>query len=187
MVGATVTIADQYREYCETPSDIYLHLPRLVEVVRELDAKHVIELGTRSGVSTVAFLHALEETDGRLTSIDLDAPPAIESPRWTFIQGDDLDPRILYGLEPADLVFIDTSHLYEQTVAELHVYKHLVNPGGIIALHDTQLPQPIGAPRRPSFPVRTAIEDFVAEEDLYWVEFPECWGLGLISLGDRNG
>ena len=60
-----MTLAELYAEQCATPSDIYLHLPRFVEMVELLDASHVIELGTRTGVSTIAWLHALERTGGR--------------------------------------------------------------------------------------------------------------------------
>lgn len=176
------TLEDRYDELCVTPSDIYLHLPRLVALVTELNAQHVIELGTRSGVSTVAFLHALEQTGGRLTSVDIDPGPDLESDRWQFIQGDDLDPAIVSTLEPADIVFIDTSHLYEQTVAELNVYRWLVKPGGRIVLHDTQLAHPMGAPHRPSFPVRTAVDEFCAAESFEWTEFTDCFGLAVIQV-----
>lgn len=177
-----MNLTEHYEALCRTPSDIYLHLPRLHALVLELGAGHVIELGTRSGVSTVAFLDALEHTGGRLTSIDLDPPPALESERWTFIRGDDLDPRIVADLDPADIVFIDTSHLYEHTIAELNVYRWLVRPGGRIVCHDTQLEHPIGAPSRPRFPVRTAIEEFVAAEQLEWFEHTDCFGLGVITI-----
>ncbi len=100
-----------YQQACATPSDIYLHLPRMVELVKALDAQHVLELGTRTGVSTTAWLYALRSTGGRLTSVDLDAKPPIgEFDHWTYIQGDDCDPAIIDLLEPADIVFIDTSH-----------------------------------------------------------------------------
>ncbi len=177
-----MTLTDSYRELCETPSDIYLHLPRLAEQVKRLDAQHVIELGTRSGVSTVAFLHALEQTGGRLTSIDIDPGPELTSDRWTFIQGDDLDPEIVSTLEPADIVFIDTSHFYDQTVRELNTYRWLVKPGGQIICHDTHLEHPIGAPSRPAFPVRTAITEFCVENGFQWIEHRDCWGLGIITV-----
>lgn len=172
-----------YRRLCAKPSDIYQHLPTFVSLVEELDAKHVIELGTRTGVSTIAWLYALEKTGGRLTSVDIDERPAIgEYDHWTFVQGDDLDPKIVAALDDADIVFIDTSHLYDHTRAELNVYRHLVKPGGVIVLHDTMLEQPIGAPRRPRFPVRTAIEEFCASEKLEWTNDPRCWGLARIEV-----
>ena len=182
MVAAV--LADLYAEQCATPSDVYLHLPRMVELVETLNAQHVLELGTRTGVSTIAWLYALEQTGGRLTSVDIDArPPIGDYDHWTFIQGDDLDPTVVASLDQANIVFIDTSHLYEHTVAELNIYRWLVKPGGVIVCHDTQLPRPEGAPARPAYPVRTAIEEFVAAEGFDWYEFPDCWGLGIIKVG----
>jgi len=171
-------LADRYEQLCATPSDIYMHLPTFVRLVEELDAQHVIELGTRTGVSTVAWLYGLEKTGGRLTSVDIDPKPNIEDwPHWTFHQADDLDPRLLTELDPADIVFIDTSHHYRQTLAELHVYRHLVRPGGRIVLHDTELPFPEGAPvGDPRFPVRKAIEQFCADEGLEFTVDPNTSG-----------
>lgn len=178
-----MSLAELYAERCETPSDIYLHLPRFVAMVEELNAQHVIELGTRSGVSTIAWLHALERTGGRLTSIDIDPRPSIgEWPHWTFIQGDDEDPDVVGQLDVADIVFIDTSHLYEHTLRELNLYRWLVRPGGLLVLHDTMLEQPEGAPPRPRFPVRTAVEEFCRAENFGWINVPDCWGLGVIRV-----
>ncbi len=173
----------EYERLCTVPSDIVGHLPRFAELVVKLDAQHVIELGTRSGVSTVAWLYGLQATGGRLTSIDLDPGPDLDAENWTFVQGDDLDPQIVAGLDQADIVFIDTSHHFEQTVAELGVYRHLVRPGGVICCHDTMLERPPGSsPVGPRFPVRRAVEEFVGDEGFEWVEYPESYGLGVITI-----
>lgn len=181
---ALVTLESEYARLCATPSDIYLHLPRFVEMVQTLNTQHVIELGTRTGVSTVAFLYALEATGGRLTSVDLDGQPPIgEHPHWTFIQGDDMDPAISGGLDPAEIVFIDTSHHYLHTLRELHTYRWLVKSGGLIVCHDTELPIPEGHPHGdPVFPVKRAIERFVDETGFDWLNVPECYGLGIIKV-----
>lgn len=181
--GTTRQLASEYRRLCETPSDIYLHLPRFVDLVLDRSAQHVVELGTRTGVSTIAWLYGLASTVGRLTSIDIDErPPIGDFDHWTFVQGDDLDPSIVGQLEPADIVFVDTSHHYDHTLAELHVYSHLVRRPGLIVCHDTELPIPDGAPARPLYPVRTAIEHFCDDEGFSWSNTPECWGLGVIEI-----
>ena len=178
-----MTLALEYERVCREPSDIYMHLPRLVALVEELQAEHVIELGTRTGVSTIAWLYALERTGGRLTSVDIAARPSIgDHEHWTFIQSDDLNPLLLGALRPAEIVFIDTSHLYEQTRAELNIYRHLVKPGGVLVLHDTMLERPEGAPPLPRFPVRTAVAEFCEAEGFEWVNFPDCWGLAVIKI-----
>lgn len=177
------TLESEYERLCVTPSDIYLHLPRLVAMVVDRNAQHVIELGTRTGVSTVAWLYGLEQTGGRLTSVDIDERPDIgEWPHWTFHQADDLDGDLLGVLDDADIVFIDTSHDFFHTRAELNVYRWLVKPGGLMVLHDTELERPLGTPVRPRFPVRTAIEEFCAAEGFEWVNHPECFGLGVIEV-----
>lgn len=174
--------AAEYERLCKTPSDIHVHLPRFVGLVTQMNAQHVIELGTRSGVSTVAWLHGLHLTGGRLTSIDLDPGPDITSDRWTFIQGDDLDPAIVSELDPADIVFVDTSHLYEHTLRELNVYRWLVKPGGVMVLHDTELPQPIGAPPVPRYPVMTAVREFCEANGFQWTNDPACYGRAEIRI-----
>lgn len=178
-----MNLTAEYERLCETPSDIVGHLPRFVDLVRKLDAQHVVELGVRDGVSTVAWLYALQSTGGRLTSIDTEPGPALGVASWTFIQGDDLDPRIIADLDPADIVFIDTSHFYEQTLAELSVYRHVVKPGGVICCHDTMLERPPGSSwLGPAFPVRTAIAEFVGDEGFEWIEYPDSYGLGVITI-----
>jgi len=173
----------QYRELCETPSDIYLHLPRFVALVGSLNAQHVIELGSRSGVSTVAWLYGLAITGGRLTSVDLDPAPEVGSwSHWRHIQGDDLSMNVLGQLDGADIVFIDTSHHYEQTVKELHVYRWLVKPGGVIVCHDTELPIPEGAPPHPRFPVKKAVVEFCEAEGFDVKFYEDCWGLAVIKV-----
>ena len=175
-----MTLADDYDRVCRTPSDIYEHLPRFVELAK--DAEHVIELGTRTGVSTIAWLYGLEG-HGRLTSVDIDAKPDIgEYDHWTFIQGSDLDPAVINQLEPADVVFIDTSHLYEHTLAELNIYRYLVKPGGRIVCHDTMLERPEGAPVKPRFPVMVAVNEFATAEGLKWTNDAKCWGLAEIEV-----
>jgi predicted O-methyltransferase YrrM len=113
-----------YRQACKTPSDIYEHLPTFVDIATRMKAQTVIELGTRGGVSTVAWLYAMEQTGGHLWSVDVDPAPMFGAhERWTFIQGDDTKPETLAQLpDKADIVFIDTSHLYVHTLQELNIY-----------------------------------------------------------------
>jgi cephalosporin hydroxylase len=178
------SLNDMYAQQCATASDIYQHLPTLVELVKETDAQHVIELGTRTGVSTIAWLYGLEQTGGRLTSIDIDARPAIgEWDRWTFIQGDDTDPNVYSDLEPAEIVFIDTSHHYQHTRTELRLYRWLVKPGGLIVLHDTELPWPEGADTRDgAYPVKRAVTEFCQEYGYEFRNYTNCFGLGIVRV-----
>lgn len=187
VLAGPVTLEALYAELAATPSDINEHMARLRATVERHNADNVIELGVRSGVSSVAFLAGLENTGGHLWSVDIDPKPTLGletdiADRWTFIQGDDLDPDTFVQLPKADIVFIDTNHFYDQTIAELSLYRWKVNRGGCIILHDTQLEHPIGAPPKPAFPVRVAIEEFVAGSGYSWIDHPPWPGLGIIDI-----
>ena len=178
-----VAVAELYEKARTTPSDFYEHVPFVAGLVTRLRAKTVIELGTRTGVSTAGWLFGLAQTGGHLWSVDLDPEPDLGiTAGWTFIQGDDLSSEVFGRLPDADIVFIDTSHEYRHTLAELHLYRWKVRPGGLMVLHDTELPRPLGTPRLPRFPVKTAIEQFCHDEGLSWSNRPNNFGLGVIEV-----
>lgn len=166
----------EYGRRAAAPSDIVDHLPRLVALVDETNAAHVIELGVRAGNSTIAWLYGLERTGGTLTSVDVSEPDVGPWPRWRFIHGDDLSDDVIAQMDGADIVFIDTTHEYDQTHAELVAYAPLVRAGGRIVLHDTELV--IGGTK----PVTDAIEQFVGSTGLSWTNNPACNGLGEIVM-----
>src|SRR5262245_25544896 len=135
-----MNLEEHWQRVQTEPSDIIDHLPQLHQLVIDIDARHVIELGVRWGTSTVMWLHALEQTGGHLTSVDINpAPDWLQHPRWTFIQGDDMDDELIERVPDADIVFIDTSHHYAHTLAELNWYSQQVRPGGVIVCHDTEV------------------------------------------------
>jgi len=173
-------IGDLYEMQLAQPSDIVEHLPYFVELAQH--AQTVIELGVRTGVSTVAWLYGLEQSGGHLWSVDIAPAPSLPSRQWTFILGDDLD---VVGQLPdeVDVVFIDTSHHYQRTLDELAAYLPKVRSGGTIVLHDTELEVPEDTPAGdPPFPVKTAIAKFCDEHQLIWSNRPNCWGLASISV-----
>lgn len=178
-----MTLEDRYFRATITPSDINEHLPAFVGMCCALNAKNVIELGTRGAVSTVAWLYGLEMTGGHLWSVDIDPAPPLPEKNWTFIRGDDLDLEVIKQLpDEVDVVFIDTSHAYQHTLAELNIYRWKVRPGGKIVLHDTELHRVYGLTNQPPYPVRCAVEQFCFDEDLS-VEFrTNNNGLGIISI-----
>jgi predicted O-methyltransferase YrrM len=176
-------IAGEYNLRCQMRSDIVDHLPRLHQEA-SVAGVTVIELGVRSGNSTSAFLLAAEQQDGHVYSVDIDRPrlPWAGHPRWTFMMGDDL---LLADDLPngVDVLFIDTSHHYSHTLAELDRYVPKVRFGGVVLLHDSELERPDGAPHGdPAFPVRKAVEEYCAREVLSPEFVSGCHGLGVIRI-----
>jgi hypothetical protein len=105
-------------------------LPTLYEYGSKVD--HITEFGVRSGMSTIAFLHANPK---QLISYDINPYSLITSdqcPNFKFIQADVLNVKI----EETDLLFIDTYHSYGQLTSELKL--HGSRARRYIILHDTE-------------------------------------------------
>ena len=167
MTGALA--ATNLHQFATEWVDCVPHYPTLINLAR--GAKTVIEWGVRGGVSTWALLDGLPE-DGHLWSVDIIdcvVPPRVsEDPRWTFLVGDDLNIAIQRQLPAeADLIFIDTSHTYEQTAAELALAAQMTRK---IALHDYALDD-----------VKRAVDEFCAREGWH-VAFHERSQWGFVVL-----
>lgn len=181
-IGGTLTVTDQFFRNIEMSSDINEHLCFMVDVCIEVNAKKIIELGVRQGVSTTAWLHGLDQTDGHLWSVDIAGRPEVHSSRWTFIQGSDTDVATLDQLpDEVDVVFIDTSHTYAHTVEELALYFPRVVSGGRIVLHDTEVESPDGTDDN-NYPVKRAVEQFCDANGLTWSNRTNNNGLACIEI-----
>lgn len=189
-------LAERYKRLSNEPSDMHEHMPTFVDAVRELKATKVIELGVRYGLSTIAWLYALEGK-GHLWSVDCSFPVAAPGEElnyldtqgplgivdfWTFILGYDTWQAVLDALpKEVDIVWLDTNHVYEETLVELDLYYPRVRSGGRIYLHDTAIETTGNATTpQPPFPVLTAMEEFCTKRYLKWTNNPSCFGLGTI-------
>lgn len=149
--------------------DMQPHVETLTALAAE--ATTLVELGVRGAVSTWALLNGLP-ANGTMVSVDIDGtvvdtlPERVRNdPRWRIVIGDDLDA----DLPPADLVFIDTSHEYHHTIAELDLAVRL--RAKVIVLHDYALPD-----------VADAVHGFLRRTGGELVVEPSEWGLAVIRL-----
>lgn len=187
MPAGSSTLMDDYRQRAEPWSDIQDCLERLHTAAAAYPQVSILELGVRWGTSTAALLAAAEQAGGHLWSVDIATTPELEQVRerwetsghWTFIVGNDMD--IDWAGPGWDVLFIDTSHAYDHTLAELRKYVPLVKPGGVVYLHDTKLETPeLVGPTLP-YPVARALDTFCAETGREWVELGAQYGLGKIT------
>ena len=141
--------------------------------------KVVVELGVRYGTSTVALLAAVNDSGGHLYSVDISDCSHVlrEEPNWTFILGDDMEVVKGWNM-PIDHLFIDTSHTFEHTLAELREWGKWVKIGGIITLHDLYVYATEGKQE-----VQDAIEQYMKEtpEKYDFKVFEKSYGLGLLK------
>ena len=169
-----------YQLRLTTWSDMAEQSHLLRDAVRQYWQPVIAELGTRTGESTSALLSAASSCGGRMWSVDIaQVHPSDwweQTGWWKFLAADDMsDMAAQFIPDQLDVLFIDTSHTYEHTLAELRKYVPRVRPGGTVLCHDTELRHndPImgwdwvmAADHAPVFPVAAALDTFCAETGL---------------------
>lgn len=156
-------LTDQYAAACATPSDINEHLPTLHDLALRARPDHIIELGVRTGNSSLAWLAALEQLGtGHLWMVDVDPIPEhlAQHPMATAVLGDDLSAPVLAQLPTeAGIIFVDSLHTLDHTRREIATYAGRLAPGGYMAFHDTAIEQ-FGHDPNP-WPVRRAVDEWI--------------------------
>lgn len=160
---------DAYTRACTEPSDINEHIPILYSYAKRCE--HITELGTRSCVSTRAFIKGLSENEKdvkKLVSIDIDWHPNVDDVKacagqvdYTFIQSSSLERTP----DMTDITFIDTWHVYPQLKRELALYAPVTKQ--YIIMHDTTIDAEHGESVRDCHDIsRQSIETGFSEEDI---------------------
>lgn len=137
---------EEVRRHAVRRSDINEHLPRLFAESLRMRPRLIAELGVRKGQSTFVFERVARLCDAALVSVDIeDCMQASSYPHWHFVQSDDVAFARRFpawcaehGL-PAqiDVLFIDTSHVYEHTVQEIDAWFPLLSNHALVFFHDT--------------------------------------------------
>jgi cephalosporin hydroxylase len=152
-------------------------------------------------------------TDATMLSVDIDDCAGLDLPqrqRWHFVKGDDVafarNGFVKWcadkGIEPRiDLLFIDTSHLYEHTQQEIAAWTPFLSSNGVMIFHDTNmrngliahLDQTIGTGWNNDRGVIRAVEEFLGkryDENRFFTDvangflvmhYPHCSGLTVLK------
>ncbi len=127
-------------------TDISDHLETLFIESLEMNPKVIVELGVRNGESTFVLERVAKLCNSQLISVDITDCSNISSfKQWHFIQSDDITFAYEYsnwckdnGIDPnIDVLFIDTSHLYEHTLREIQLWFPYLSTNAKVIFHDT--------------------------------------------------
>jgi predicted O-methyltransferase YrrM len=140
------TISDAVRT-----GELYANVPaidgKMLRILTEsTNAKHVLEIGTSTGISGLWFLLALQNTGGRLTTLEIDPRRAALARSHfkragvdslvTLLEGD-AHQNVRKVKAPVDVVFIDAEK--DGYVDYLNKVLPLVRPGGLILAHNVNM------------------------------------------------
>lgn len=134
--------------HAKKQSDISDHLTNLFVEAAAMRPSMIVELGVRSGESTVALSRVANLFGSHLISVDLeDCSRACSSDHQVFVESDDVTfakeftewcERRNYS-SSIDVLFIDTSHEFDHTVAEIQHWFPLLSPHCKVFFHDTNM------------------------------------------------
>jgi len=126
-------------------TDISSHLETIYKETYAMNPKVIVELGIRGAESSRVFACITEELNAHLIGVDI-APPyqfhysTIKNSRLVIM--DDVEcastySDLLKGM--INVLFIDTSHLYDHTVKEIAAWFPLLSDKALVIFHDTNL------------------------------------------------
>jgi hypothetical protein len=138
--GAYSVDLSQVRSRARARSDINDHLETLFLEALSVRPRVLVELGVRGGESTFVLERVARLCGAALVSIDLeDCSGASAYERWTFLQQDDVEAGLAWGGPPIDVLFVDTSHLYDHTRREIEAWFPHLSDRAKAFFHDTNL------------------------------------------------
>jgi predicted O-methyltransferase YrrM len=126
----------------EGDSDV--HALTIFSLILQNKCNNVLELGVRSGRTTIPMFNAVKILNGNLTSVDLDMPlfdyEILEHSydKFKFIQSDSIEflkTQVSKSIK-YDFVHIDDWHDGLHVIKELNLISQMVDNKSIITLHD---------------------------------------------------
>ena len=130
------------------PTDISDHLERLFVEAMQVSPDTIVECGVRGGESTFVFERVARLVDADVVSVDINETSyTTDYDDWWFVQFDDVDFAADFegwcdenGIDAAiDVLFVDTSHRYEHTVAEIDAWFPHLGEDAVVVFHDTNM------------------------------------------------
>lgn len=128
------------------------HSLTLFSLVVSLNAKNVLELGARNGNTTIPLLTAINETGGKLTSVDIDVNSKNKCEEqvsryisnkdlknWSFFTMDAIEflEFSVIGDNCYDIIYVDDWHSYDHVKKEFELIDKLITPKSLVLVHDT--------------------------------------------------
>lgn len=117
------------------------HVIALFSIALACRGKVYVELGVRSGTTTLPILAAAHLNGGKLTSVDIEQTtfecPEQYSASWTFVRSDAIEFLSQWDeSKKIDFILLDDWHSYEHVKKELEYIDKYVGPSSVVLLHD---------------------------------------------------
>lgn len=141
-------IADIRERARKKKTDISDHLETLFVESLGIESRLIVELGVGDGESTFVLERVANLWGAKLVSVDIEDCKKVSTFKdRIFIKQDDISFAAGFpdwcrpkGIAPViDILFIDTSHIYDHTVAEIRAWFPYLAPRCKVFFHDTNM------------------------------------------------
>ena len=172
-----------FKEYnYNDKGDMNAHKLMIYCITRGLKPKVILEIGIRSGVSTMAMCRAIEdgEMDVDYHCCDIDKKcENVQKATTVFLNFHIMTSDTLAKKwnKKIDILFIDGCHKYEQVVRDYFNFSKFVNSNGFIFLHDTNPPSEKYTTPNYCWDAYKILEDLKKDKSIEFVTFPYSYGL----------
>lgn len=162
--------------------DMDAHKLMIYSIVRGIKPKAILEIGIRSGVSTMAMCWAVEDgkinVDYHCCDINRECEN-IQAQTNVFLNFHIMpsDGLAKEWNKKIDILFIDGCHEYSQVKRDYLNFGKFVNQGGFIFLHDTNPPSERYKTSNYCWDAYKILEDLKADQSIEFVTFPYSFGL----------
>ncbi len=163
-------------------------LAALLDMVALLAPDTILEIGGLRGGTVWAFAQVVP--DARIVVVDnffMDGRLEYAG-RHILIQGDSHNPETLREVGAQcgaiNLLFIDGDHSYAGVRQDFEMYAPLVPPGGLVALHDVCVEQPLAVrDAHDVVPFWHQLQGVYGDASEIYAEDEGCWGgIGIIPI-----
>jgi cephalosporin hydroxylase len=138
-------MSDFVKKYSnEKDTDISSHLENMYTYTSNMKPSIIVECGVSAGESSGIFSIVNKELGSKVFGVDIGVGLSVYSTihNGTFIHMDDCLYADTYKKEYGaniDVLFIDTSHLYDHTKKEIEKWFPLLSKKALVMFHDTNL------------------------------------------------
>lgn len=128
--------------FAEKHTDISDHLMTLYKTAVSSKPTLIVELGVRGADSSRVLGKAAQECDALLIGVDIMDCDYHDMPNAIFCKMDDIrfaERFRDFCKKTIDVLFIDTSHLYDHTLQEVESFFPLLSDNAVVIFHDTNM------------------------------------------------
>lgn len=135
---------DDIKKYSnENDTDISSHLESMYTYTHDMKPSIIVECGVSTGESSKVFSTVNQELGSKVFGVDVNECPVYSNiHNGTFIHMDDCSYADIYQKQygaNVDVLFIDTSHMYDHTKQEIEKWFPLLSNRALVMFHDTNL------------------------------------------------